>query len=88
MPSLVKHFRIIIFKVGPMDGGTDNGFTFTSPNWPSDPTEKIFRITSNMPNHPANSFYYPDLNDLPPIATFFFVKVIKTFIFIFILKKR
>lgn len=58
-----------------MDGGTDNGFTFTSPNWPSDPTEKIFRITSNMPNHPANSFYYPDLNDLPPIATFFFVKV-------------
>ncbi|XP_046643296.1 uncharacterized protein LOC124328524 isoform X3 [Daphnia pulicaria] len=65
----------VAIKVGPMDGGTDNGFTFTSPNWPSDPTEKIFRITSNMPNHPANSFYYPDLNDLPPIATFFFVKV-------------
>ncbi|XP_057379157.1 spondin-2-like [Daphnia carinata] len=65
----------VAIKVGPMDGGTDNGFTFTSPNWPSDPTEKIFRITSHMPNHPANSFYYPDLNDLPPIATFFFVKV-------------
>jgi prophage maintenance system killer protein len=41
-----------------------------------------------MPNHPANSFYYPDLNDLPPIATFFFVKVIKTFIFIFKLKRK
>ncbi|EFX74609.1 hypothetical protein DAPPUDRAFT_56940 [Daphnia pulex] len=78
----------VAIKVGPMDGGTDNGFTFTSPNWPSDPTEKIFRITSNMPNHPANSFYYPDLNDLPPIATFFFVKVIETFISIFISKRK
>ena len=58
-----------------MDAGTDNGFTFTAPNWPSDPAEKIFRITSQMPNHPANSFYYPELNDLPPIATFYLVKV-------------
>ena len=62
-------------KVGPMDAGTDNGFTFTAPNWPSDPIEKIFRITSHSPNHPANSFYYPELPDLPPIATFIFVKV-------------
>lgn len=59
-----------------MDAGTDNGFTFTSPNWPSDPIEKIFRITSHSPNHPANSFYYPELPDLPPIATFIFVKVL------------
>ena len=68
-------------QVGPMDGGSDNGFTFTSPNWPSDPPEKIFRITSQMPNHPANSFYYPELNDLPAIATFFFVKVSARFYF-------
>jgi len=65
----------VAIKVGPIDAGTDNGFTFTAPNWPSTPLEKIFRITSQQPNHPANSFYYPELNDLPPIATFFFVKV-------------
>ena len=58
-----------------MDAGTDNGFTFTSPNWPSAPAENIFRITSQLPNHPANSFYYPELKELPAIATFFFVKV-------------
>ena len=63
-----------------MDGGTDNGFTFTSPNWPTDPAEKIFRITSRLPNHPANSFFYPDLKDLPPIATFYLAKVKKLLI--------
>ena len=68
---------INVLQVGPIDAGTDNGFTFTAPNWPSTPLEKIFRITSQQPNHPANSFYYPELNDLPPIATFFFVKVKK-----------
>ena len=24
-------------EADPMDAGTDNGFTFTSPNWPTDP---------------------------------------------------
>lgn len=27
------------------------------------------QITSQMPNHPANSFYYPRLKELPPIAS-------------------
>lgn len=27
------------------------------------------QITSQMPNHPANSFYYPRLEELPPIAS-------------------
>ncbi|KAL0176686.1 hypothetical protein M9458_029016, partial [Cirrhinus mrigala] len=26
-------------------------------------------ITSQKPNHPANSFYYPRLTELPPLAT-------------------
>uniref|UniRef100_A0A2C9JDW0 Spondin domain-containing protein n=1 Tax=Biomphalaria glabrata TaxID=6526 RepID=A0A2C9JDW0_BIOGL len=52
----------------PMDGGTDQGLTFTSPNWPNVPFEPISTITSSFPDHPASSFYYPDLPELPPIA--------------------
>lgn len=59
----------------PLDGGTDNGFTFTAPNWPTDPQGIIYRITSNYPAHPAGSFYYPQNKRLPPIATFQFIKV-------------
>ncbi|XP_027864522.1 spondin-2a [Xiphophorus couchianus] len=53
----------------PYDAGTDSGFTFSSPNFPTSPPENITKITSQMPNHPANSFYYPRLKELPPIAS-------------------
>ncbi|XP_077466396.1 spondin-2a [Stigmatopora argus] len=53
----------------PYDAGTDSGFTFSSPNFPSSPPENISKITSQMPNHPANSFFYPRLKELPPIAS-------------------
>ncbi|XP_034038079.1 spondin-2a [Thalassophryne amazonica] len=53
----------------PYDAGTDSGFTFSSPNFVTDPAENITKITSQMPNHPANSFYYPRLKELPPIAS-------------------
>ena len=43
-----------------MDAGTDNGFTFTSPNWPTSPQGSIFRITNVYPSHPAGSFNYPE----------------------------
>ncbi|CAG7830855.1 unnamed protein product [Allacma fusca] len=59
----------------PFDAGTDNGFTFTSPNWPTEPRSKISRLTSKQPNHPASSFYYPEREVLPPIASFQFLKV-------------
>lgn len=62
-------------QVDPMDAGTDNGLTFTSPNWPTSPPEKIFRITSLYPNHPAHSFFYPTLRHLPRIATFTITKM-------------
>ncbi|XP_076372401.1 spondin-2-like [Tachypleus tridentatus] len=61
--------------VGPVDAGTDAGFTFTSPNWELKPRLKISQITAHYPSHPANSFYYPALRKLPPIATFKFMKV-------------
>ena len=42
-----------------MDAGTDNGLTFTSPNWATEPRGEIFVITSSFPAHPAASFSYP-----------------------------
>merc|ERR1711874_944609 len=52
----------------PLDAGTDNGFTFTSPNWPTDPPGVIFQISSQYPTHPAGSFHYPHLDKLPTLA--------------------
>ncbi|XP_063221755.1 spondin-2-like [Bacillus rossius redtenbacheri] len=61
-------------EVGPMDAGADDGFTFSAPNWPSDPRARVTRITARRPSHPANSFYYPDKRRLPALATFHFFK--------------
>ncbi|KAL3863280.1 hypothetical protein ACJMK2_005045 [Sinanodonta woodiana] len=52
----------------PIDVGTDQGLTFSSPNWPSDPQEKIYQIDVSRPNHTASSFYYPEKKLLPRIA--------------------
>lgn len=65
----------ITIEVDPMDAGTDNGFTFTAPNWATEPQGVIYRITSHYPPHPAGSFYYPYMKRLPPIATFQFIKL-------------
>lgn len=52
------------------DGGVENGYTFTAPKWSTDPPAPVARITSRQPNHPANSFYYPNLPRLPRIGYF------------------
>ncbi|XP_051889730.1 spondin-2b [Pristis pectinata] len=52
----------------PHDAGTDSGFTFSSPNFATIPQEMITEITSSSPSHPANSFFYPRLKQLPAIA--------------------
>nr|XP_014285028.2 spondin-1 [Halyomorpha halys] len=65
----------ITIEVDPLDAGTDNGFTFTAPNWATEPQGVIYRITSRFPAHPAGSFYYPYIKHLPPIATFQFIKM-------------
>merc|ERR1711892_1197844 len=54
----------------PMDAGTDNGLTFTSPNWATDPRGEVVSITNTEPAHPAASFNYPHLHTLPSIATY------------------
>ncbi|XP_049812883.1 spondin-2-like [Schistocerca nitens] len=65
----------ITLEADPLDAGTDNGFTFTAPNWRTEPPGPVYRITSRAPAHPAGSFYYPQLDELPPIATFQIIKV-------------
>ncbi|XP_065169993.1 uncharacterized protein mspo [Atheta coriaria] len=65
----------ITIEVDPIDAGTDNGFTFTAPNWPTDPQGVAYRITSHYPAHPAGSFFYPNLKRLSAIGTFQFIKV-------------
>ncbi|XP_021116098.1 spondin-2 isoform X2 [Heterocephalus glaber] len=52
----------------PHDAGTDSGFTFSSPNFATIPQATVTEITSSSPSHPANSFYYPKLKSLPPMA--------------------
>ncbi|XP_053560228.1 spondin-2 isoform X2 [Bombina bombina] len=59
----------------PYDAGTDSGFTFSSPNFATIPQGTITEITSSSPNHPANSFFYPRLKSLPPIAKVTFTKL-------------
>ncbi|XP_051163967.1 uncharacterized protein LOC127283274 [Leptopilina boulardi] len=65
----------VTVELDPLDGGTDNGFTFTAANWPTQPQGIAYRITSRYPAHPAGSFFYPNLPRLPPIATLTFTKL-------------
>merc|ERR1711936_332796 len=60
----------IKIEVGPMDAGTDNGLTFTSPNWATEPRDEVVTITNTSPDHPAGSFNYPQWESLPTIATY------------------
>ncbi|KAG9338548.1 hypothetical protein JZ751_025604 [Albula glossodonta] len=62
----------------PFDAGTDSGFTFSSPNFETIPQEKVMQITSSFPSHPANSFYYPRLKHLPPMARVTLTKIKNT----------
>ena len=62
-------------QAAPLDGGTDNGFTFTSPNWATQPPDEVFTITSTYPAHPAGSFNYPHLARLPTLAVYSLTKL-------------
>ena len=59
----------------PMDAGTDRGLTFTAPNWPSIPKEKIYKLSPTIPNHTASAFYYKNMTSLPPIAKLYLTKL-------------
>ncbi|XP_059485036.1 spondin-2 [Neocloeon triangulifer] len=70
-----KWIDTLTLELDPIDAGTDNGFTFTAPNWATEPAGVVFRITNTYPAHPAGSFHYPFLKRLPAIAFFQFVKL-------------
>ena len=44
---------LVEMNVDLLDGGTDNGFTFTSPNYPTLPPGPVHKITNIVPDHPA-----------------------------------
>ncbi|XP_016050099.1 spondin-2 [Erinaceus europaeus] len=58
----------VALDLRPYDAGTDSGFTFSSPNFATVPQDTVTEITASSPSHPANSFFYPRLKALPPIA--------------------
>uniref|UniRef100_A0A668A497 Spondin 2b, extracellular matrix protein n=1 Tax=Myripristis murdjan TaxID=586833 RepID=A0A668A497_9TELE len=68
----------VSLELFPYDAGTDSGFTFSSPNFETIPQDKVTQITSSFPSHPANSFFYPRLKHLPPIAKMTLTKIKKT----------
>lgn len=68
----------VALELFPYDAGTDSGFTFSSPNFETIPQDRITQITSSFPSHPANSFFYPRLKHLPPIAKVTLTKTKKT----------
>lgn len=41
----------------------------------SSSSPSFIQITASSPSHPANSFYYPRLKSLPPIAKVTFVRL-------------
>ncbi|XP_021707923.1 spondin-2 [Aedes aegypti] len=65
----------ITLDLHPVDAGTSNGLTFTSPKWPTNPPGVIEKITARYPNHFASSFFYPEIKHLPAIAKVTFTKL-------------
>lgn len=58
-----------------MDAGTDQGFTFTAPDYANEDPEVVFTINSSYPREPYGSFYYRNLTALPLMAQFVISKV-------------
>ncbi|GFU57469.1 spondin-2 [Trichonephila clavipes] len=75
-----KWVDLITLDLEPIDGGTDNGYTFTSPKWATDPRSRISPIRSHYPKHPASSFFYPELEKLPRLASVTFHKLKEFFL--------
>jgi hypothetical protein len=50
--------------------GTDSGLKFKAPNLQSQPTQAIYEIKPNVPDHPAASFYNREQQHIPPMAEF------------------
>jgi len=40
---LTVPLMVFVYQAELYDAGTDNGFTFTSPNWPTEPQGVVFK---------------------------------------------
>ncbi|XP_068617230.1 spondin-1-like [Battus philenor] len=65
----------LVLDLEPLDAGAASGLTFTAPRWENSPPEVVSKHRPRQPNHPAAGFYYPERNELPPIAKVEFTKV-------------
>ncbi|XP_058462805.1 spondin-2 [Malaya genurostris] len=70
-----KWIKNVTIDLNPLDAGTNNGLTFTSPKWPTNPPNVIETITARYPKHLASSFFYPEIKHLPTIAQVTFTKI-------------
>lgn len=65
----------ITVEAKPYDAGFESGLTFTAPVWQTEPQGPVKLITNSEPNHEAASFFYSELDELPPLGFFHFQKV-------------
>nr|CAD7439236.1 unnamed protein product [Timema bartmani] len=57
-----------IIDLFPYDAGTDSGISYMSPNSPTIPQEKIYRITTMYPEDPRAPLYDPTGTPMKPLA--------------------
>lgn len=63
-----------VLNLYPWDAGTDDGFTYVSPNQPISPRHPIRRIKSNSPNDPRSPFYDPTGAEMKPLARLYLTR--------------
>lgn len=57
-----------VLNLYPWDAGTDDGWTYISPDHPSTPRNTIRRIKSTSPNDPRSPFFDPSGEEMKPLA--------------------
>ncbi|KAK7582754.1 hypothetical protein V9T40_014199 [Parthenolecanium corni] len=57
-----------VLDLGLYDAGTDSGISYMSPNAPTLPQERVYRITSRYPEDPRAPFYSMEGEEMKPIG--------------------
>ncbi|XP_063708677.1 spondin-2-like [Culicoides brevitarsis] len=65
----------LTIEAKPYDAGFESGLTFTAPVWQTTPQGPVKAITHKEPSHEASSFFYPELDELPPMGFYHFQKI-------------
>ena len=64
-----RNFIVLEYQAFPMDAGTDNGFTFTSPNWETEPRAEVFQISNRPAPFIIIRYRYFDISPTNQIQT-------------------